>query len=124
MRQLLFALTCSAVISVPGAAQRPTLTAWTRSFLAVDTPLVALTHVTLIDGTGAPARIDQTILLRDGRIQTVGASSAVAIPSTTKVVDLKGYTVIPGLVGLHEHTYFGGITHPAPIMHLARFWVR
>jgi imidazolonepropionase-like amidohydrolase len=123
MRQYLIALACSAVIAVPAAAQRPTLTAWTRSFLAVDTPLVALTHVTVIDGTGAPPSADQTILLRDGRIQSVGASRAVAIPATAKVIDLAGYTVIPGLVGLHEHTYFGGVSHPAPMMHSALLYL-
>src|SRR5688572_23324057 len=114
MRQYLIALACSAVISAPAAAQRPMLTTWGRSFLAVDTPLVALTHVTLIDGTGAPARHDQTVVLRDGRIESVGPSSALVIPAPAKVIDLTGHTVIPGLVGLHEHTYFGGITHAAP----------
>jgi imidazolonepropionase-like amidohydrolase len=123
LRQLLFALTCSALIAVPGAAQRPALTTWTRGFLAVDTPLVALTHVTLIDGTGAAARADQTIVLRDGRIQSVGASGVVAIPAPAKVIDLTGYTVIPGLVGLHEHTYFGGISHAAPMMHSALLYL-
>lgn len=123
MRQYLIALGFSAVISVPGAAQRPTLTAWARSFLAVDTPLVALTHVTVIDGTGAQARDDQTILLRDGRIQSVGASGAVAIPVAAKVLDLAGYTVIPGLVGLHEHTYLGGISHPAPMLQSAMLYL-
>lgn len=123
MRQLLFALACSAVIAVPGGAQRPTLSAWTRSFLAVDTPLVALTHVTLIDGTGRPARADQTIVLRNGRIESVGPSGALAIPAPAQVIDLTGYTVIPGLVGLHEHTYFGGISHAAPMMHSALLYL-
>ena len=123
MRQLLFALTWSAVIAVPSAAQRPTLTAWTRGFLAVDTLLVALTHVTLIDGTGRPARADQTIVLRDGRIESVGPGSALAIPPAARVIDLTGHTVIPGLVGLHEHTYFGGITHAAPMMHSALLYL-
>src|SRR6185503_18732263 len=123
MRQLLFALTCSAAIAMPSAAQRPTLTAWSRGFLAVDTPLVALTHVTLIDGTGRPARADQTVVLRDGRVESVGPSRALVIPAPAKVIDLTGYTVIPGLVGLHEHTYFGGITHAAPMMHSALLYL-
>ncbi|HMF87075.1 MAG TPA: amidohydrolase family protein [Gemmatimonadaceae bacterium] len=123
MRQLLFAFTCSALIAVPGAAQRPALAAWTRGFLAVDTPLVALTHVTLIDGTGAPARADQTVVLRDGRIESLGPSGTLAIPASAKVIDLAGYTVIPGLVGLHEHTYFGGISHAAPMMHSALLYL-
>jgi imidazolonepropionase-like amidohydrolase len=91
--------------------------------VTVDTPFVALTHVTLIDGTGAQARKDQTILLRDGKIETVGAASVVAIPRTAKVLDLTGYTVIPGFVGLHEHTYFGGISHPAPMLHSALLYL-
>jgi imidazolonepropionase-like amidohydrolase len=123
MRKYLIAVGVSAVISVPGAAQRPTLSASARNFLAVDTPFVALTHVTLIDGTGAPARNDQTILLRDGRIQSVGAFGAVAVPATAKVLDLAGHTIIPGLVGLHEHTYFGGINHPAPMLQSALLYL-
>lgn len=59
-RQYLIALACSAVISTSATAQRPVLTTWARSFLAVDTPFIALIHVSLIDGTGAPARDDQT----------------------------------------------------------------
>jgi imidazolonepropionase-like amidohydrolase len=62
-------------------------------------------------------------VLRDGRIQSVGASGAVAIPAPAKVIDLAGYTVIPGLVGLHEHTYLGGISHPAPMMHSALLYL-
>src|SRR3954466_7904495 len=96
VQKFLIALGCF-VTSASAAAQRPTLTAWTRSFLTVDTPLVALTHVTLIDGTGAQARNNQTILVSDGRIERVGASSAVVIPAAAKVLDLTGYTVIPGL---------------------------
>lgn len=123
MRQYLIALACSGILSAPGGAQRPALTPWTRTFLAVDTPLVALTGVTLIDGTGAPAREDQTIVLRDGRIESVGASARFAIPAAAKVLNLAGYTVIPGLVGLHEHTYLGGISRPSPMLHSALLYL-
>jgi imidazolonepropionase-like amidohydrolase len=123
MREILIVLAGFAVIASPAAAQRPPLSAWTRGFLAVDTPLVALRHVTVIDGTGRPALADQTIVLRDGRIQSVGASRTLAIPAGAKVIDLAGHTVIPGLVGLHEHTYFGGISHPAPMLHSALLYL-
>ena len=122
MRRVMIALGLMS-LATPSAAQRPALTAWTRGFLAVDTPIVALTHVTVIDGTGAPARNDQTIVMRDGRIERVGASSTIAIPPTAKVIELRGYTVIPGLVALHEHTYLGGISHPAPMMHSALLYL-
>jgi imidazolonepropionase-like amidohydrolase len=99
------------------------LTTWTRSFVAVDTAVVALTHVTVIDGTGAPARDDQTIVLRDGRIESVGPSTRASVPPAAKILDLRGHTVIPGHVALHEHTYLGGISHPAPMMHSAMLYL-
>jgi hypothetical protein len=87
--------------------------------------VVALTHVRLIDGTGAPARDDQTVVLTGTRITSVGPSATTAIPAGARVVDLAGHTVIPGLVGLHEHTYFGGVKRitqmstSAPLLYLA-----
>ena len=123
MKPYLIALACSVLISESSIAQRAVLSAATRGFLAVDTPLVALTHVTVIDGTGAPARDDQTIILRDGRIESVGPSGRIAVPSSAQVLDLKGHTVIPGFVALHEHTYLGGINHPAPMMHSALLYL-
>src|SRR5689334_22653329 len=50
------------VVTSSLAAQRPNLSNAARAFVAVDAPLVALTHVRLVDGTGAPAKDDQTIL--------------------------------------------------------------
>lgn len=123
LRHRLVAFAVFALFSASASAQQPVLTPWSRSFLAVDTPLVALTHVTLIDGTGAPARDDQTILLRNGQIEGVGASAKVRVPAAAKVLDLTGHTVIPGLVGLHQHTYLGGITPPAPMMHSAMLYL-
>src|SRR5437868_5667752 len=87
-------------------AQRPTVSAAVRSFVAVDTPIVALTHVRVIDGTGAPARGDQTLVIRDGRIVAFGASRSVSIPAGAQVIDLTGKSVIPGLVMVHEHLFY------------------
>src|SRR5216110_3241201 len=61
-------------------AQRPTLSPAVRAFVAVDSPVVALTHARVIDGTGAPARDDQTLIIRNGRIAELGSSSSLAIP--------------------------------------------
>src|ERR1700738_3652748 len=87
-------------------AQRPTLSTAVHAFVAVDTPVVALTHARVIDGTGAPPRDDQTIIIRDGRIAAVGASRSVALPAGAQVIDLTGKTVIPGLVMVHEHLFY------------------
>jgi imidazolonepropionase-like amidohydrolase len=87
-------------------AQRPTLSAAVRNYVAVDSPIVALTHARVIDGTGAPARDDQTLIIRDGRISALGSSSSVAVPAGAQVIDLTGKSVIPGLVMVHEHLFY------------------
>ncbi len=76
-------------------------------FIAVDTAVVALTHVTVIDGTGTSARPDQTIVLERGRISAVGPTGSVTVPSSARVFDWRGRTVMPGIVGLHDHMYYG-----------------
>lgn len=89
-------------------AQR-TLTPGVLRFVSVDAPVVALSHARLVDGTGAPARADQTIIIRGSRIEAVGPSSTTTVPADARVIDLTGHTVMPGQVGLHEHTYFDGV---------------
>jgi imidazolonepropionase-like amidohydrolase len=95
-----FALPCSL------AAQRPTLSSASRAFVAVDAPVVALIHVRLMDGTGTPAKDDQTILITGDKITAVGKTGSVVIPGGARTIDLTGRTVIPGIVGLHDHMYY------------------
>ncbi len=88
------------------ATLRPAIGAQVRPFVQIDSPLVALTHVRVIDGTGAPARADQTVVLRDGNIAAMGPTGSVAIPAGAQVLDLTGKSLIPGLVMVHEHLYY------------------
>jgi enamidase len=75
--------------------------------VAVQGP-VALTNVMVIDGTGAPARTGQTVVIEGDRITAVGETGSVEVPNGARVMDLSGHTVIPGLVGLHNHSYYTG----------------
>jgi enamidase len=77
------------------------------NFVKVNAPVVILTNARVIDGTGAPARENQTIVVRDGIITDIGAAVRVdnVSPNQT-VVDLAGKTVMPGLVMVHEHLYY------------------
>ncbi len=95
-----------AALTAPAAAQRPTLSTTTRAFVTVDTSVLALQHVRVIDGTGAPARDDQTVVVRDGDIVAVGPAASVPVPSGAQVLDLRGKTVIPGFVMVHEHLFY------------------
>lgn len=98
----------AALVLVPALAlsQRPAITAGLRPYVSVDAPVVALTHVRVIDGTGEAPREDQTILLQDGKIFGMAPTGRLTPPTGARVIDLTGHTVTPGFVGLHEHTYF------------------
>jgi imidazolonepropionase-like amidohydrolase len=95
----------SAAVPIEGQQRAPQAF---RDLVAVDAPVVVLTHVKLLDGTGAPAQADQTVVIEGDRIVAVGATGQVAIPAGAEVLDLAGHTVIPGLVGLHNHSYYTG----------------
>ena len=78
----------AAVASSPAAAQRPVLSPATRQYVRVDTAVLALVNARVIDGTGAPAREGETIVVRDGRIVALGAPATVAVPAGALVMDL------------------------------------
>src|SRR5512132_2693782 len=77
-----------------------------QQFIRVEAPVIALAHVRVIDGTGAAPRDDQTIVIADGKIQSVGPSTTANVPPGAQMLDLNGYTVLPGLVGMHNHMFF------------------
>jgi imidazolonepropionase-like amidohydrolase len=97
-----------------------------KAFIKVDAPVVALTHVRVIDGTGASAREDQTIVISKGKIESVGDAVSASVPKDAQVLDLHDYTVIPGLVGMHDHLVypmgngiFGEMAYSFPRLYLA-----
>ena len=113
MRRILGTALCSLLLSTVAFCQSmPKLSPAVSAFVKEDAPVVALTHVRVIDGTGAAALSDQTIIIADGTITAIGDPAGIAIPNGTKVLDLSGRTVIPGLVGMHDHMFYpspGGI---------------
>ena len=107
MHLIALALAFVALLNRPLPAQRPdSLSEEVRKYVAVDTAVVALTHVQLVDGTGANPAADQTIVIRDGRIAEVGPAARVRIPDGAQTMDLNGHTVIPGLIGMHDHLFY------------------
>ena len=99
-------LVMAGVLSARQSGSRPTLSDAVRGFVTTDAPVIALVNARVIDGTGAAPREAQTIVLRDGVIAAVGASSQVTAPAGATAIDLAGKTVMPGMVMLHEHLYY------------------
>jgi imidazolonepropionase-like amidohydrolase len=117
---VLFMLACSAALIAQALSPQ------VRGFVKVDAPAVALTHVRVIDGTGAAAREDQTIVISKGKIESVSDAASANVPKDAKVLDLNGYSVIPGLVGMHDHMFypmgngiFGEMAFSFPRLYLA-----
>src|SRR6185437_12841627 len=114
MRRLFIALmvVCSATcFSQPQAAPS------TKDFIRVQSPVIALEHVRAIDGTGAPAQADQTIVISGGKITAIGKAGAVPVPADANRMDFTGYSALPGLVGMHDHLFYpagGGLYHDMP----------
>ena len=75
-------------------------------FVSVNAQSIVLNHVRVIDGTGAAPKENQTIFINQGKIAAIGDFGTLSLPADAKQLDRTGYTVIPGLVGMHNHLYY------------------
>jgi imidazolonepropionase-like amidohydrolase len=86
-------LLCAALALSPAACARA----------SADEAAIAITHATVIDGTGAPAHADWTVVVRGRRIVAAGPSASVTVPAGARRVDGRGRWLIPGLWDMHVH---------------------
>jgi imidazolonepropionase-like amidohydrolase len=102
------------LLATSALAQTPELSNVVKQYVIPAAPTVVLTHARVIDGTGAPALDDQNILIENGKIAAMGSASDTtnragkgvqAGDSGVTIIDLHGATVLPGIVGMHEHLY-------------------
>ncbi|MEZ4587311.1 MAG: amidohydrolase family protein [Gemmatimonadales bacterium] len=68
---------------------------------------LAITEVRLIDGNGGTPIERATVIVRDGRIASVGRAGQVAIPAGARVIEGRGRSLLPGLADLHSHLVGG-----------------
>jgi imidazolonepropionase-like amidohydrolase len=74
---------------------------------AAQDSILAITHVNVIDATGAPVQSDMTVIVKGGHISQIGKSGATLVPKQAKIVDGKDKYLIPGLWDMHVHEIFG-----------------
>src|ERR1039457_7419007 len=104
--RLLLLLVLVVLSAVVLNAQPPvTLSPLTQKYVRVNSPRVLLAHVRVIDGTGEPAVDDQNVVIEGGKIVAVQPGADVAASNGLTVLDLRGYTVMPGIVGMHNHLF-------------------
>jgi len=109
MHQATRFLAAFVLAAAPLGAQARDLAAPLKPYVTVNEPVVALTNARVIDGTGAPVKDGQTIVIRGEKIAAVGPAASVTVPAGARTIDLAGKTVIPGIIGLHDHMYYGGM---------------
>src|ERR1022692_4509664 len=66
---------------------------------------LAFTHVTVIDATGAPAKLDMTVIVSANRIMSIGKTGQVTLPANVHVIDATHKFMIPGLWEMHTHAF-------------------
>src|SRR5436190_13757036 len=103
MRPFLFVLAALAAL-LPGSA-RPQAPPAAPSLIRERSPLVAIEHVLVIDGTGAAPRAGQTNLIDHDRCAAIAPDGSLALPAGASRIDGTGKTAIPGLVRMHEHMF-------------------
>lgn len=106
MRHIVAAVLALFLLLLPAAAQTAELSESVKQVVRVDAARVVLTHVRVIDGTGATAVEDQNVVIEGGRISVIQKGADVATSAGATVLDLRGYTVIPGIVGMHNHLFY------------------
>lgn len=115
MRRLLATVSVVGCTALCFAQPQPQLQP--KDFIKVPAGVIALEHVRVIDGTGAPAKADQTVLISGGKITAISPSGAVQVPAEANRLDFSGYSALPGLVGMHDHLFYpagGGLYHDMP----------
>jgi imidazolonepropionase-like amidohydrolase len=76
-----------------------------HKYLRVSAPKVVLEHVHIIDGTGAAPIPDQNIYIDGGKIAAISVGKDESASAGATILDLRGYSVMPGIVGMHNHLF-------------------
>ena len=99
---LLLLLTTASIVS---AQRLDSLAPDVRKYVRLTTQRIVLSHVRVVDGTGAPALADRNVTIEDGKIMAIGPGVDPSPSAGTTVLDLRGYAVMPGIVGMHDHLW-------------------
>ena len=112
MNRITIILTLTILVSLQGCGQKQAtdiqtkkndISDYTQSFISIDSPRIALSNVKIIDGTGNPSRNSQTVLIENGIIVDIVDSKDIEITNGFHEMDLSGRTIIPGIIGMHNH---------------------
>lgn len=87
---------------------RHTISESLKKYVVSDAKNLAITNVRIIDGTGNAEKSGQTILIENGYFIRIGAKEEIKIPNGLEIINAAGKTIIPGMVGVHNHLHIPG----------------
>ena len=104
-RLSLVAALCAGLATAALAQKPAALSDDVKRFVSVDAPRVVLALVRVIHRMGHPTVEHRNVVLQERRALSIGPGADVAEAPGQRVLDLRGHTVLPGLVGMHDHLY-------------------
>jgi len=99
-------MACLCFWGVADAQRANILGPQVQKYLAVSSDKVILEHVQVIDGTGAAPRSDQNVYIEGGKIAAISAGMDQPTSAGSTILNLQGYSVMPGIVGMHNHLFY------------------
>ncbi|HEY4310925.1 MAG TPA: hypothetical protein VGN12_15850 [Pirellulales bacterium] len=104
--RIVFCLVALMFSEVVDAQRVEVLGPQVRKYLRVQTPKVILEHIQIIDGTGAAPSADKNIVIADGKIISISTGTDEAAVDGVTIFNLRGYSVMPGIVGMHSTMFY------------------
>lgn len=77
-----------------------------QDFIGLNDSIVAITNITLIDGTGSPLKRNQDIVFTNNNIRSIGNTGEISIPANATLIDGTDKSLIPGFIMMHEHLFY------------------
>jgi imidazolonepropionase-like amidohydrolase len=101
----LFVIACLFCLFAPGNshAQPPAAS----RFIKIPRGTIALTDAEIVDGTVGPVKYHQSLLIENGRIVAISGNSNFTAPPGATIINCSGKTIIPGMIMMHEHLFYG-----------------
>ena len=109
------------LLAFNAAAQTPALSKVVQEFVRVHDTTVVLAHVRVVDGTGSAAVEDRNVTIEDGKIGAIEPGADIAGGPDKTVLSLRGYTVMPGIVGMHDHLFYIALPNFSSATHASGF---
>lgn len=77
----------------------------TRKYIEYNDSIIVFKNALLIDGKADPPKPNQTVIIRNGKIEWLGDDANAIVPKAANIIQLNGKALMPGFVMLHEHMY-------------------